>query len=83
MSRLRAILLVEWVSALELFHLGGTVLVNELLDGHESTTNLDLRLSTVDFNRDSSRAEHVDAFLLAVKHDPQLRFVRVIVHEFS
>ena len=72
MSRLRAILLVEWVSALELFHLGGTVLVNELLDGHESTTNLDLRLSTVDFNRDSSRAEHVDAFLLAVKHDPQL-----------
>ena len=67
------------VLALESLKLSRRVLVQELVDGQEATTNLDHDLSARDLDVDALGAELVDAFSLAHEHDLQLLSVGVIV----
>ena len=45
---------LEWILTLKLLELLRRVLVQELIDGEETTSNLDVDLITVDLNHDTT-----------------------------
>ena len=45
---------LEWILTLQLLELLRRVLVQELIDGEETTSNLDVDLFTVDLNHDTT-----------------------------
>ncbi len=67
------------VLALENLKLRGSVLVQELVDGKEATTDLDLDLVSGTLDEDALGAELVDTFGLAHEHDLQLLAVGVVI----
>ena len=69
----------HWVLAFENLELRGSVLIKELVDGEEATTNLDLDLVPGALYEDTLGAELVDALGLAHEHDFQLLAVGVVV----
>lgn len=54
-------------------------MVEELVNGEESTSDLDLDLSALNLDHDATRSKLVDALGLAHKHDLQLLTVGVVV----
>jgi len=75
-------LLVEashWVLALKLLQFDGRVLVQELVNREETTTDTDVNLVVVDTNIHLLGTELVDALLLTEEHDLQLGTLWVIV----
>ena len=69
----------HWVLAFEDLKLRGSVLIKELVDGEEATTNLDLDLVPGALDEDTLGAELVDALGLAHEHDFQLLAVGVVI----
>ena len=69
----------HWVLAFEDLELRGSVLIKELVDGEEATTNLDLDLVPSALDEDTLGAELVDALGLAHEHDFQLLAVGVVI----
>ena len=79
-------LLVEalhWVLALELLQLFWSVLVQELVDGEEATTDTDVDLVIIDLDHHSLAAELVNALTLAHEHNLQLLALWVVVDVLS
>ena len=67
----------------ESLQFGGSVLVEELVDGQIASTDFDIDLSPVNFDTDSTRSELIHSFGLAHKHNLQLFLVRVVVDILS
>ena len=70
---------LQRVHPVQFFKLSRSVLIQELVDGEEATTDLDLDLSTLDFDHDLAGTELVDALRLSHEHDLQLLAIRVVV----
>ena len=70
---------LEWVVTLKDLELTWSVLVQELVNGEESTANLDEDLASLDLDHHATGAELVDALRLAHEHDLQLLAVGVVV----
>ena len=70
---------LEWVVTLEDLELTWSVLVQELVNGEESTANLDEDLASLDLDHHATGAELVDALRLAHEHNLQLLAVGVVV----
>jgi len=69
----------ERVLTLENLKLSGGVLVKELIDREETTTDTNLDLVFDTFDHDTLGAELVDALALAHEHDLELLSVRVVI----
>ena len=59
------------------------MLVNEVFNGHEAATNLDLRFASHDLDSHTSCSIQILPFLLTVKHNLEFGLIRVSIHEFS
>ena len=70
---------LEWVVTLKDLELTWSVLVQELVNGEESTANLDEDLASLDLDHHATGAELVDALRLAHEHDLQFLAVGVVV----
>jgi len=70
---------LEGVSSLQSLELGGSILIDELVDGQVATSDLDLDFVLLDTDSDALLAELVDALSLSQEHDLQLCSVRVVV----
>ena len=70
---------LKWIVPLETLELNRSVLVEELVDGEEATSDLDLDLSALNLDHDATRSKLVDALGLAHEHDLQLLTVGVVV----
>ena len=73
----------EGVLALENLELGGSVLIKELVDREETTTDSNLNLVLDTFDHDALGAELVNTFALTHEHDLELLSVRVVVDVFG
>lgn len=69
----------EWVLTLKLLKLHWRVLVQELIDGEITTSDLDQDLAALDLDADTLRAKFVDTVSLAHEHDLELVAVGVVV----
>jgi len=74
---------LEGVLALKLFKLGGSVLVKELIDRQEATTNTDVNTVHINTNDNALCSELVDALGFTHEHDLELLAVGVVVDVLS
>jgi len=70
----------QGILPLKLLELGGRVLVEEFVEGEESTTNTNVDLIFVNLNGDTFGAELVDALALAHEHNLELLAIGVVVN---
>ena len=75
--------LFEGVFSLKFVKFCGGVLVEELVDGEETTTDTDVNLVLLNSNPDSLRSKLIDTLALTHEHDLQLLSLRVVVDELS
>ena len=73
----------HWVFSLQFFELDGGVLVQELVDGQESTAHSDLDFVFYAFDHDAFGAELINALRFAHEHNFQFLTVRVVIDVFS
>jgi len=75
--------LLERVVSGDLLEFDWGVLVDELVDGHVTSTDTNLDLVLDDLDLDALCSEPVDAGALTHEHDLELGSVRVVVDELS
>jgi hypothetical protein len=75
--------LLEWIVSGDLLELDGSVLIDELVDGHVTTTDANLDLVLDDLHLNTLGSKPVDTGALTHEHDLELGSVRVVVDVLS
>ena len=62
---------------------GGSVLIEELVNGQIASADFDIDLSPINLDTDSTRSELIHSFRLSHEHNLQLLLVRVVIDILS